>query len=340
MNPRPQRYIIAVPAILFGAFLAFDVLPWIVRRRYLSPLVAGLSVATATLWLISLWWSLHNFWLRFLSLLAIPERGGFTAGKPAKHIFILYVVRDDFVPDSLISCLRQGMSPDGFSVIVCDDSQRTATKDAIDLFCREHCQTRLIRRSTCSGFKAGNLTHAFRILEPHDDDWMVIVDADDLLPPDFLKRLSSFVPEVPAQIGFLQGDLLPAEDMAVLPRGLPTRTSPFRRFVQSELRMKSGHDMPWREYSGFFCFLGHGGAIRGRCWRQLGGFPECVSEDMAFTIRANEAFIKGSRFPGVAAFEPSPGDFASYLVRCRRHAAGAAEVVTNFLPAFLNAPVG
>ena len=40
-------------------------------------------------------------------------------------------------------------------------------------------------------------------------------------------------------------------------------------------------------------FLGHGAVLRRRCWGVVGGFPEIVSEDLAYAIRIREHGWRG-----------------------------------------------
>jgi GT2 family glycosyltransferase len=58
--------------------------------------------------------------------------------------------------------------------------------------------------------------------------------------------------------------------------------------------MGVGIDIHWRWYHplrnryGFVMLLGHGAVIRRRVWKGIGGFPEIVSEDLGFSLRARQ----------------------------------------------------
>ena len=53
-------------------------------------------------------------------------------------------------------------------------------------------------------------------------------------------------------------------------------------------------------------FLGHGGIIRRDVWEKVGGFPEVVSEDIAFSTKIAELGYRGYFAGDVISFEDFP----------------------------------
>jgi cellulose synthase/poly-beta-1,6-N-acetylglucosamine synthase-like glycosyltransferase len=92
----------------------------------------------------------------------------------------------DFQAEAIATCLNQDY-PD-FHVFLLDDSTRPEFRAAVEGFHAQHPErTTLIRRATRQGFKAGNLNHALRG-EAAAYPYFAVVDADERLPADFLRR--------------------------------------------------------------------------------------------------------------------------------------------------------
>ncbi|MBK6781199.1 MAG: hypothetical protein IPG75_16920 [Gemmatimonadetes bacterium] len=76
-----------------------------------------------------------------------------------------------------------------------------------------------------------------------------------------------------------------------------------------------GIDIHWRWYHplrnryGFVMLLGHGAVVRREVWEEVGGFPEIVSEDLAFSLRARQhGWHGGVRRRTLIYYEEFPGD--------------------------------
>ena len=138
--------------------------------------------------------------------------------------------------------------------------------------------------------------------------YFAIVDADEMLPRDFLSRmLPSF--DVDDQIGFVQANH----------RYLNNKTSAFASAMSEHADLHWGLFLPARNKYGFVMFYGHGAVIRKRVWEKVGGFPEIVSEDIAFTTKIRELGFYGVFLKDVVAGEAfSPTTIkASSAVRSR-----------------------
>ena len=101
-------------------------------------------------------------------------------------VAVLYTTCNDFVEESALSCVN--LEYRNFKMYILDDSSDVQMKSRIDRFAARYPdQVKVIRRADRRGFKAGNLNHALSryVTEP----LFAIVDADEILPRDFLSRM-------------------------------------------------------------------------------------------------------------------------------------------------------
>ncbi|MFC4760813.1 glycosyltransferase [Fructobacillus durionis] len=80
----------------------------------------------------------------------------------------------------------------------------------------------------------------------------------------------------------------------------------------------------------FLSFLGHGALISKACYRAADGFPEIVSEDIAFTM---ESVFKGYhvRFAkSIICEEQFPVDYPAFLKRQHKWVGGSLEFIKNY----------
>ncbi|MGH1364211.1 MAG: glycosyltransferase [Calditrichia bacterium] len=224
-------------------------------------------------------------------------------------IALLYTTCNDFVEASVESCVRQDYK--NYTVYLLDDSSSVEYKQKVDAFASRHSNVRVIRRTDRKGFKAGNLNNALQQL---DEPYFAIADADEILPPDFLSKTVPYM-EADSSIGFVQANH----------KCNPAADSPLAK------AMGIGIDIHWRWYQplrnrfGFVMFLGHGAVLRKECWTAMGGFPEIVSEDLAFAIRARELGWRGYFAKEVVCYEDFPEDIRSFRVRHMKWTRGTCE---------------
>lgn len=233
---------------------------------------------------------------------------------PEPAVALLYTSCDDFMEDSVVSCLEQRYG--AFHVYILDDSNTDAERTKIDAFAAAHPdRMTVIRRPDRRGFKAGNLNHALGeagVSEPY----FVLVDADEILPPNFLSRL---VPRIhgDAKCGFIQANH----------RSNPHRDHPLAR------AMGIGIDIHWKWYQplrnryGFVMLLGHGAIVRREAWEAVGGFPEIVSEDLGFALRLREQGWRGFFAEDVMCFEDFPETVRQFRVRHMKWTKGTSEFI-------------
>lgn len=230
-------------------------------------------------------------------------------------VALLYTTCNDFVEASALSCVQQDYPH--FTVYLLDDSTLPEFRARIDAFARAYPGiVRVVRRPNRRGFKAGNLNHA---LEHHaSEPYFALVDADELLPRDFLARLVPYLAREPG-CGFVQANH----------RVNASQRSPLGR------DLGVGIDIHWRWYHplrnryGFVMLLGHGALIRRQAWLAARGFPELVSEDLAFAVRLRERGYYGRFAEDVVCLEDFPETVRAFRVRHMKWTRGTCEFLTR-----------
>ncbi|HKZ72755.1 MAG TPA: glycosyltransferase [Steroidobacteraceae bacterium] len=231
------------------------------------------------------------------------------------QVALLYTTCNDFAEEPVLSCMAQDYAR--YRVYILDDSTDEGYRQRIDAFATQHGdRVRVVRRRDRRGFKAGNLNHALSTVAR--EPLFALVDADEILPPDFLQAL---VPRLLAtsDCGFIQATH----------RSNPGSKSPLAR------DLGCGVDSHWRWYHplrndyGFVMLLGHGALIRRQAWTEAGGFPEIVSEDLAFALRAREAGWRGRFAEDVLCYEEFPEDVRAFRVRHMKWTRGTCEFLAR-----------
>lgn len=286
--------------------------------------VAGIALRLLHLpWMLFWLWGIHNFWHQTLSLLPrvhAPE----LCAPPDVEVAILYTTRDDFDPEACRSCLQQ--SHPNTRLIICDDSSDELYKRRIDDWAVQF-EGRVIvaRRPDRRGFKAGNLNWAITNLV--SEEFILVCDADELIPPDFIVRLLPHVQV--SDVAFAQARhrvRYPAE----------TR---FAELLGPAINMFYEHCLPLRNRFGFVSCFGHGVIIRRSVWRAIGGFPEIVSEDLGFASRAVAAGFRGTYVEDVVAEEAFPPSYTAFLRKYRRVVGGTIQYFNEEYPRLLRSPL-
>jgi cellulose synthase/poly-beta-1,6-N-acetylglucosamine synthase-like glycosyltransferase len=227
-------------------------------------------------------------------------------------VAILYTTCNDFVEESLNSCLRQNYA--NFKIYILDDSSSLEYQALVDDYARRFPErVQVVRRANRQGFKAGNLNHGLSTAAT-EEPYFALVDADEILPVHFL---SSLVPRLNSDLrcAFIQANhQCNPNDPSTLARSLGV-----------------GIDIHWRWYHplrnrfGFVMLLGHGALIRRACWQAVGGFPELVSEDLAFALRLRERGWRGHFADDVICYENFPEDMRAFRVRHMKWTRGTCE---------------
>ncbi|MCC7053837.1 MAG: glycosyltransferase [Gemmatimonadaceae bacterium] len=321
--PRPAPA--ARPTLYLTIFAAwFASLAWFHPRLLaLLPLAESRLATGALLFFIvftEIAW-LYGFYNVFVVLFAMWYRRRQRVSPPAPdapiegelpRVAMLYLTCNDFVEASAASCLAQDYA--AYRVYILDDSSDADCRAQVDAFAaRDPERIQVVRRSDRRGFKAGNLNHGLAsaaVMEP----LFAIVDADEILPADFLTRM------VPRLLG-----------------------DPSCGYVQANHRCNHrdagtiagavgvGIDIHWRWYHplrnrwGFVMLLGHGALIRRQVWEEIGGFPEIVSEDLGFSVRARERGWGGVFADDIVCLEDFPETMRAFRVRHIKWTRGTCE---------------
>lgn len=150
-----------------------------------------------------------------------------SAGLPS--VAIPYTTCDDFEHQCCQSCLDQDYS--NCRVIVCDDSEEDKYKSFVKEFCsRRDVQCILVHRPDRQGYKAGNLNYAISNFVKEDYDYILLVDADQSVPRNFVTSTSLCKlggRNWPSPIGSTSSGAspLPASRRCIDPVGSPRRRS-------------------------------------------------------------------------------------------------------------------
>jgi cellulose synthase/poly-beta-1,6-N-acetylglucosamine synthase-like glycosyltransferase len=240
---------------------------------------------------------------------------------PTPYIAILYVTCDDFVESSCISCLQQDYKM--INVYICDDSKKSEYKEIVARFCANNPDIHLIKRPIDKGFKAGNINYAIKNFV--QEEWILLVDADQYLPSNYV---SQFVHKLPGDSGvaFLQG----AHEAQIT-----SSSSIFQKVLSIEIPLYYYRDLVARNSYGFVPMLGHGVFVRKSIWSKVGGFPEIVSEDFAYSLRISNLNVRGLYIDNIVSHEAFPHDFGGFMIRLKKFAGGTAEILCREMMAFL-----
>ncbi len=227
-------------------------------------------------------------------------------------VAILYTTCNDFVEASAKSCVRQ-MYPE-YTVYILDDSNDPEYQTRVDLFADQYPSlVQVVRRPDRKAYKAGNMNHGlthFAVEEPY----FAIADADEILPVDFLHKLVPQL-ETDPSCGFVQANH----------RANPAQKAPLAKALGVGIDLHWKWYQPLRNKYGFVMFLGHGALLRRSVWEKIGGFPDIVSEDLGFAIRAREIGYRGKFVEEVMCYEDFPEDVRALRIRHMKWTRGTCE---------------
>jgi len=236
------------------------------------------------------------------------------------RVAVLYTSYNDFDERAFASLM--GLRYPFKEVYILDDSTRPEACARVDRAAARY-GVRILRREDRRGFKAGAINNA---LAGMDCEFFAIVDADEIVPPDFLERaLEYFVDE---RIAFVQ-----ASHYA------------YNRGTRWTAAMGHGVDLHWKIFQkyrnayGVVNFLGHGAVLRTAAVRVVGGFPEIVSEDIALTVELAHRGFHGVFADDLMCGEAFPESFSAFRRRHKKWAMGTAEFLRQYLVRILTAPL-
>lgn len=250
--------------------------------------------------------ALYGFLGRKSPLSAVPDV--ITAQPP---VAILYTTCNDFVEESVESCVRQDYP--NYTVYLLDDSSQQSFKDRVDAFAAKYpTLIKVVRRPDRKAFKAGNMNYGLANFA--HEPYFAIADADEILPTDFLSKTVKVL-ETDATCGFVQANH----------RANPDDPSPLAKSLGVGIDIHWKWYQPLRNDYGFVMFLGHGALLRRDVWEKIGGFPDIVSEDLGFAIHARELGYRGRFLEDVICFESFPDSVRAFRIRHMKWTRGTSE---------------
>jgi len=229
-------------------------------------------------------------------------------GRP--KVTILYMTYNDLNERALESIF--GLNYPNTEVIIVDDSTDPNVRARVDQLAKD--RAKVVRRATRRGFKAGAINDALKFVH---SEYVSICDSDELLPPNFVEELLPYFMD--ERVAFVQ-----ANHYA------------YNKENQWTSDMGQGVDLHWSIYQpyrneeGVVNFLGHGAIIRTDMLREVGGFPELVSEDIALTVELYDRGYRGVFAQDVMVGEAFPPTYTQFKRRHRKWSMGSVEFMRKY----------
>ncbi len=227
-------------------------------------------------------------------------------------VALLYTTCNDFRVASVVSCVEQNY--ENFTVYILDDSSDPEYKKQIDEFGKIYPnRVKVVRRPDRKGYKAGNINHGLSKIAT-EEPFFAIADADEILPSDFLTKTVQRILSSD-ECGFVQAN---HQSNPEAPSSLAASLGP-------------GIDAHWKWYHplrnryGFVMLLGHGALLRRKAWEDIEGFPEIVSEDLAFALRIREHGWRGHFAEDIICYEDFPETIRAFRIRHMKWTRGTCE---------------
>jgi cellulose synthase/poly-beta-1,6-N-acetylglucosamine synthase-like glycosyltransferase len=309
-------WLILCTTIIWGVLVFVVIWHWAHQFDRLNLRFSILAHISAFIWWAVLLWALHHLSFQLGALFKKHTKVKMNLERPS--VIILYTTCDDFDPTACRSCVQQKYEK--FRVLICDDSKKDEFQQQVKEFESSHqSKCTVITRPNQQGFKAGNLNNA--IDKEVEEDWILLVDADQVLPPDYLSKFVARLPEQVVNIAFVQAAHQAINDSR--------QKSYFQNALSPEIALYYSRDLTLRESFGFVPLLGHGAMIRKVAWQTVGKFPEIVSEDFGFALRASNHLLQGRYIDDVVSEEALPHDFGGFIVRLKKFAGGTAELLRS-----------
>lgn len=239
-------------------------------------------------------------------------------------VALLYTTCNDFVEESVVSCVRQDYP--NYTVYILDDSSSEEYKAKVDAFAANYpTLVKVVRRTDRKAFKAGNMNHGLSQVAT-EEPYFAIADADEILPMDFLSKLVPIM-EADPSCGFVQANH----------RANPNTKSALGKALGVGIDIHWKWYQPLRNDYGFVMFLGHGAVLRRKCWEEIGGFPDIVSEYLGFAIHARELGYRGRFVEDVICYEDFPDTVRAFRIRHMKWTRGTSEFLSKKMAWLLKA---
>jgi cellulose synthase/poly-beta-1,6-N-acetylglucosamine synthase-like glycosyltransferase len=241
-----------------------------------------------------------------------------------KLVAILYPTCNDFDEIAAQSYLQ--LDYRNYHLFILDDGKDPEYQKRIREFKqRNREQITVVRRATNKAYKAGNLNNA--IFNYCKDYWyLLVVDADEVVPVDFLKKLVRYF-GIDEKIAYVQSSSTGREET----------DNPFAEDLRYYVNLYWDNFLPLKNKYGFSAALGHGVIFRKDVLLEVGGFPEIVSEDIALTLKIREKGYYGLLAPDVWGYESFPPTIQAFRKRQFRWTKADLEVCFTHLRTYIRA---
>lgn len=227
-------------------------------------------------------------------------------------VVMVYCTYNDFSAESLELSMAQDYG--NYEAVILDDSTDPEYMGSIDEFATKH-GIRVVRREDRTGFKAGNLNNFLRCA---DYDFFVILDSDEITPPEFISRALDYFAHYD-NVGIVQANHIATRNR-----------NPFMR------AFAAGVDSHWISYQtvknqhGFLSLLGHGAMVSKACYDAADGFPKVVAEDLCLSITARDAGYVTAFASDIICEEEYPVDYLAFKKRHSKWTQGNMEFIKRY----------
>jgi cellulose synthase/poly-beta-1,6-N-acetylglucosamine synthase-like glycosyltransferase len=282
------------------------------------------SIILIVFWFLASYFISVLFFYFFSKPIKAPELDG-DINWPG--VAILYPTCNDFQTEAALTCLNQDY-PD-FHLFLLDDSYDEEYCGKVTAFHNQYPEkTTILRRADRKGFKAGNLNHALNTTVI-GFPFFAVVDADEKLPLDFLKRTLNHMRN--PEIAFVQANHLPN----------PKPETDFARDISPTILPFWQIHCKTRNKFGFVAFIGHGALIRHSSWKSINGFPEVITEDLAFSAELRKNGMQGIFLEDLYCYEDFPSNYISFKKQQERYIIGTTQVILkNIKSVILSKKIG
>ncbi len=287
-----------------------------------EPLYIKTSLIIFVISLNMLWlYGLKHFW--YFVFAKIAKKGGnYDNGKnnslrKQPYVAILYLTKNDFNEKACYSCFNQDYK--NFKVFICDDSDDEEERKKINKFARKN-KIEVIRRGDKKGFKAGNINNALNHIEKKYK-YIAVMDADIIVPKDYLKKIIPIILK-DEKLAYVQAEQKSIDDQ----KGEFAGT------------LKIMTDIHWKYYAslknrfGFSMWYGHGAVLRRSAIEEIGGIPEVITEDLAFSSEVRRLGYYGIITSKTYTEEEFPENYIKYRRRNRKWIRGTYQYLLRFYP--------
>lgn len=299
-------------ATLFG-FAVATAIPALTSEFHRQPFSGALELGTLLFigyfWLNGIKDVLYTAWYYLVMRRRTPTPPHRSPSPLEPRVVLVYCTRNDFNAGSLLASMQQHYS--NVRSVILDDSNDPEYLTMIDIFAATH-DVEVVRRANHIGFKAGNLNN---YLVGADYDYFVILDSDEIIPPNFVNRMLDYFAADPC-VGIVQ-----ATHVAT------------RNVTAFQKKFSIGVNSHWPVYQavknryGYMSLLGHGAMVSKQAFDAAGGFPLMVAEDLCFSLATREHGYATVFAIDVVCQEEFPVDYLAFRKRHSKWTQGNMEFI-------------